>query len=851
MKVLRVLYIALVALVAGAFSSCTEEYKPGDVPAGPQIAFMTSNPTSFEFDQNADGQEVKKIVLSRVNTKKRDDVWVYIQTDPANKELFKADNIVTFLPGETTAELAITVDYKNFEDDKVYSVKFSIADEYQKTPYGFSEWTVDFALNPWKLMNGKDGKPATGKARVLAAIDFRLGVAVPAEIETNIYKHKDKDWYKVESPWIKSFVYLFENATTEDVINSFETTTPAPGLVFNCEDPNNVIIPEQKFGLKDIYGVWSGDPTQLFGDFVIAGKGGLLEDGVITFPKGNVACAFEADLRDYSIEDFYGAFGGNQSGLFRVIFPGSEVADYSLAGTYKGMDVAADNTTVTAKFGFTYGYNVSAIKYLVIEGDVENRPEEAKRRLFAGTDENIQTIEGLVGENENIDIKLSLTRGVYSVVAAAVKTDGTLYERTAIVVPFYFPSIGEQEDTSCQFELNLGLVSQLASDVMTSEELALHPDYVSLAYSLQGKDLKSIAYFVSTSEQVEKALTEMTAEELVAASGITFDIDTVEGASTGEWIGTFDGLNPETGYTMIVIAKNIYGSSITVTKSATTTIAPPYEGKVVIGNYIMECANKDENDKDVVSTNKFQLRNVPGSNTSFYVKGFVTDDSNEWKAEYNETNNTLVLNGQIRYLETKGDEGNMFGYGLGYYNTEMTQLYAVVAYPDYENNKNGANADVGPAILTLDPETNQLNGLDSKLMLIHVLADLTTNIPSNIKMFSGSRTTIKLDTGNEENPEGGNTEDNGNTEVENPEDNGSVAPAARRQSSVVSVPFSSIRISKELLSNKAESLVYSKGGRLVTNSQLRTIKPVLVEYSRATSTKFVLGSDNNIKVRVR
>ena len=847
MKVLRVLYIALVALVTGAFSSCTEDYKPGEVPAGPQIAFMTSNPTVIEFDQNKDGLEQQKIVLSRVNTKKRDDVYVYIQTD--NKELFKASNIVTFLPGEKTAELVLTVDYKNFENDKIYSVKLSIADEYQKTPYGFSEWTVDFTLNPWILMNGKDGKPATGKARVLAAIDFRLGVAVPAEIETNIYKHRDKDWYKVESPWIKSFVYLFENATTEDIINSFETTTPAPGLIFNCEDPENVIIPEQKFGLKDIYGVWSGNPTELFGDFVIAGKGGLLEDGVITFPKGNVACAFEADLVDYTIDFFYGAYGGNQSGLFRVIFPGSEVADYSLAGRYKGMDVAADNETVTAKFEFTYGYNVSAIKYLVVEGDVENRPEAAKSKLFAGTDENIQTIEDLVADNENVEIKLSLTRGVYSIVAAAVKPDGTLYERTAIVIPFYFPSIGEQEDTSCQFELNLGLVSQLAADVMTGEELALHPDYVSLAYSLQGEDLKSISYFVSTSEQVEKALTEMSAEELVNKSGLMFDIDTVEGASTGEWIGTFDGLDPETSYTMIVIAKNIYGNSVTLTKSTSTTVAPPYEGKVVIGNYIMECANKDENDKDVVSTNKFQLRNVPGSNTSFYVKGFVTDDSNDWKAEYNETNNTLVLNGQIRYLETKGDEGNMFGYGLGYYNPEQTQLYAVVAYPDYENNKSDKNADVGPAILTINPETNQLTGLDSKLMLIHVLMDYETNQASNLKMFAGTRTTIKLDNGEEENPEGGNTE-GGNTE-ENPEENGAVTPTAMRQNSTVNVPFSSIRISKELLSNKAQSLVYSKGGRLVTNSQLRTIKPALVEYSRATSTKFVLGSDNNIKVRVR
>lgn len=867
MKNLKMLYIALIALVAGVFGACTTDWEPGAQPSGAQIAFLPDNETLIEFEE-AEGTSTHSIMLSRVDSKKLEDVYIYVEAEKEYKDYFEYDNIVTFYPGETTAEFKISVDQSKFEKDKHYSVKLSIADEYQKTPYGFSEWIVKFGLNPWRLIKVKnpemedlyldendESQYLKGRFRGLAAVEGIFGVMVPAEIDVRVFYHKDnveggQQLYKVESPWIESYTYLF-GATSEEIIQSFEVTDPAPGLIIDCTDVENVIITPQRFGLRDVYGVFGKDPDgNTIGDLIIEGRGGLYEEGVITFPRRNIVVIDELSKSlGTTAEPLYGTdYAGNQSGLFRLVLPGCEVVDYALAGSYKGMEVAPDNELVTAKFEFVYGDDVTNIKYLLVDGDVENRPDEWIEKLVNGTAENIQTVEDFVPGAGSVELKWELERGVYTVVAVPFKKDGTPYKRNVIAEPFYFAAIGEQEDTSCKLEVKFGLVSELASDVMSEEELASFPDYISLAYSIQGKDLKSVSYYATESSIVEELLKEYNdnPEELVAARGIPFDVDIVEQASKGEFVGAiggaiddrFYGLNPETEHTFIVVATNIYGKSVTVTCKATTAVAPEYAGTVVLGDYIMECEYEFPDKSTKLYKNIFNLRNIPGKNNDFFMKNFAMEDGFEWYATYNPENNTLVLPGMVRYYETAVEDGNMFGYNYGVWNIENGLRYAIQAAPGLSEDED----PYGPAIFTVDPTTNQLSGLADGCKVLVVVAK--GNAPQGIgRGFTSDKTTIKPyveeDDTEGDNPAGGDTTGGENAGGEN-----TVEPEALRTS--VQVPFSSVRISKEVLSSSDMKSYTSTYGKLFENKSFSTVKPISVERCTSANNTLRLGE---VKVR--
>lgn len=886
MKNLKMLYIALVALVAGAFGACTTDWEPGAQPTGAQISFLSSNKTLFEFEE-AVGTGTYSVTLTRVESKKLEDVYIYVETEKEYKELFEYDNIVTFNPGESTTEFNITVDQSKFVKDKHYEVKLSIADEYQKTPYGYSEWTVKFGLNPWRLIKVKnpemedlyldendESQYLKGKFRGLAAIEGIFDIVVPAEIDVRIFYHKDnveggQQLYKVESPWIESFTYLF-GATSEEVIQSFEVADPAPGLILDCTDPDNVIITSQKFGLKDVYGVFGADEDgNTIGDLIIEGRGGFYEEGVITFPKGNIVTIDELS-KSYgtTAEPLYGTtYAGNQSGLFRVVLPGCSIVDYALAGSYKGMEVASDNELVTAKFEFVYGDDVTNIKYLLVDGDVENRPDEWIEKLVDGSADNIQTVEGFVPGAGSIELKWELERGVYSVVAVPFKKDNTPYKRNVIVEPFYFASIGAQEDTSCKLEVKFGAVSKLASDVMSAEELASFPDYISLAYSIQGKDLKSISYFASETTDVEDLLKKYnnSPEELVAARGIPFSVEIVEQASTGEYVGViggtidgqFNGLNPDTDHTFIVVATNIYGKSATVTReNIATGSAPEYRGDVVLGDYIMECDYEFGEKSTEHYENFFNLKNIPGKDNDFFMKNFAMEDRFEWYATYKPEDNTLVVSGMVRHYETAVEDGNMFGYNYGVWNEEKGLRYAIQAAPGVSEDED----PYGPAIFTVDPTTKQLSGLADGCKVLVVVAK--GNAPQGIgRGFTSDKTTIKPyvkeddtegdnTTGGDDNTTGGENAGGENAGGENAGgenaggDDATVTPDALKTS--VQIPFSSVRISKGVLSNNNVKSYTSTYGKLSVNKSLSTVKPISVERCTSTNNTLRFGE---VKVR--
>ena len=166
MKNLKMLYIALIALMAGVLGSCTNDpYTAGEQATGPQVYWNSTNPTTIEFAEN--DSKTKSLTLSRATAGDELEVAIVMDyAEGADASIFDVEpTTVTFEKGKTTAELTFDVNYESFVSDQNYTAVFKIYPAEITTPYGYSEWTVNFALNPYELMTDAHGNNAKGKFR--------------------------------------------------------------------------------------------------------------------------------------------------------------------------------------------------------------------------------------------------------------------------------------------------------------------------------------------------------------------------------------------------------------------------------------------------------------------------------------------------------------------------------------------------------------------------------------------------------------------------------------------------------------------------------------------------------------
>ena len=195
MKNLKMLYIALIALVAGVFTACTTDFEPGPQKTGPQVSFEATNPKSLEFTGDA-AENAKTLTLKRVEKDAELEVLLFTEVVTVEKEgnvpvtdpetFFTIPESVTFAAGEDTAVLTYTVNQEKFANDKTYAVNFVIADETIATPYGYAEWKVQYALNPWELVKDSKGNNAKGKVRIGDFFTGYFNVDPSVEIDANI-----------------------------------------------------------------------------------------------------------------------------------------------------------------------------------------------------------------------------------------------------------------------------------------------------------------------------------------------------------------------------------------------------------------------------------------------------------------------------------------------------------------------------------------------------------------------------------------------------------------------------------------------------------------------------------------
>lgn len=679
MKNIKIFYLTLVAILAGLFTACeNKDFEAGPTVDGIQVYFPTTVPASYYLgeDENSVTIPVKRIVT--------DEAAVINILGSDESELFDIPSSVSFAAGENTTALKITFDRSKLVDGTEYPVSLLINDENNTTPYGESSLSIIIAPWPW-ILEGE------GLFRDDWFTSMFRGDA-SANIPVRIHRHKTREGiYMIEDMYGWNFLEPFFGASQSAIEAQAVRYTPT-NITINCSDPNGVFIPRQFSGITDI--------DSSYGDYEIATLQdglGKLEDGIITFPE-----------RGLALFCLQGGQYANTSGMFRIVFPGIEIADYSLAAEYDGMKIEADGTTASAYVNFTYGDDATGFHYTVASGNLgDNDIEAAVAAIVDGTNEDVVKVTELAEEGNTVTEKFALpSGGAYTLVAVALDKEGKPTVKGATSIKFYFPGAGGGTAPDCEIAVELMKVSEFNPNLV-----AQYPDETSLAAMITGKELSEVTYYVNTTSlinAIDDGSMGLTWEEVMSAYGSKWtskQFDFLE--ANGYWGTVFSNMKPATSYSIVVLAKNNYGKSALATATCSTAAAE-YSGEMVIGDYTMVCGEGENASENIFNVTAVSSTSV----TDFLATNFVWEDGIEWTGVYDPAALTLTLTSSDLgkwYITTI--QGTNYAYGVFSFNEAV-----------------GGNTGKDPVVVTIDSATKQLKGLNTGM---HVEVDLATITSDN------------------------------------------------------------------------------------------------------------------------
>ncbi len=706
MRKFKLLYL-LIAFVAAAFAtSCTEsdEFAPGEPGNGAQVYFSNENATSYNL---SDEDTSIELVVNRIVADEAQTISILSDVAAESASLFTIPNSVAFAAGEKSAKLTIGVDVASLVDNISYAIELLINDENNTTPYGQSSFSISVARWPWELFDSEssDINKSKGKLRD----DFfssMFNVNSFAEVDVVVYKHKSQEGiYMIPNPWGPEMIGELFGMTAADV--EAEGVCRNANLTIDCSNPDEVIIPLQEVGvnINDEYG-WI-----MIGTF----EAGKLENGVITFPADGLAMRFP---------DYNGGsnFRVNSDGMFRILLPGAEVTDYSLAAEYDGMKVEADGETASAIINFTYGTDVTGIDYIVAAGNLsEADVETAAASIIDGTAENINKVASLAASGSTVSEKFALeTSGMYTVVAVALDKAGKPTAKGIASTNFFFPGMGGATAPDCELEILLGYVSEYWSEM--SSEL---PDETSLFYEIGGKEYTALKTYINKTDVINGS--GMTPEEIVDEYGRDASKPSQEGQPSimdyinerGFYGSAYINLAPGTSYTFIVKATNAYGKSAvkTATYSTKEENFDDYTGELVIGKYFMSYSPNEK----TTFENTFTIKPVSGSTTDFIITDLGMDNSTSWHAEYDSATSKFTVNGLEVGYET---DGNLFGSLYGYWDSAKTYIYGFMSVSPDNAESDGSD----PCVFSVDPTTKKISAIETTFFVPVMQNNETQNL---------------------------------------------------------------------------------------------------------------------------
>ena len=609
-------FIAMAALLFAATACVEEVYKPGEKVDGAQVYFPSDVQTEYTI-----GEEVTSITIDVRRIDKNGSLTVPVLVDASaleenSADLFTFPDAVIFKDGEDKAEYTVAFNRSELVDGTEYNFALLLNDEKNVTPYGNRIINLSVSPWPWEYMG-------TGKYRDDYYTAFYNAGNV--EIDVEIHKHKSREGvYMVEEMYGWDFLTTFFGGSQAAIEAQYCTYTPT-NIIINCSNPAQVYIPGQQTGIVDVdpeYGACLiGSPKDVYGTLV---------NGVITFP-----------VKGLILQCNKGGYYSNTKGMFRILLPGAEVTDYSLSATYTGMRVNPDNTVANAVLDFNYGADVTGISYVFVSGDVTADPSEAVKSIVDGTAENIYTVDNITVGGGTASIEAELEAGSYTVVAVPMDKAGAPVETEAAATWFYFHGIGGgSEVPECDMDVKTYNVSAY-NPALTAQ----YPDHSALIYEITGSELKSLRIYLNKTAVVESIPAQGLTEEFVITEyGRDLSEDFVAQVNTnGSNANVSYGLDPETSYTILVLATNEYGKSV-VKKAEVTTAQVPYTGELVVGNYSMSCTYQYEGETYTDAT-VLKLSPTADSEELFIVSNLMDGDGMSWFAKYDSAAKTLTLDG--------------------------------------------------------------------------------------------------------------------------------------------------------------------------------------------------------------
>lgn len=728
MKSIKIFFLATVAIVAGLFTACSDDdFKAGPEVDGAQVYFPEDVTTGYSISD-----DVTSIAIPVKRIAKDEALTVAVLASDESG-LFTIPSSVSFAAGKETSELLITFDRAKLEDGEEYPISFLLNDEDNTTPYG--NRSLDITVMPWPWV-----ELGTGKFREGWLSDVFTGNQF--EIDVTIHKHKSKEGiYMVEEMLGWPYMTEFFGATKEELSDQF-SYTPS-NIVIDCTDAKQVTIAEQ----------WSGitENTYNYGKFMIASQEpGTLVNGIITFPaKGLTA----------ELVGLGQTFDANSKETFRILLPDAELTDYTLSAVYDGMKVSADGETASAVINFTYGADVTNIRYVLVENELtEAETATLVAAIADGSAENINEFQDFTVGGEKVSAEAVLPKaGTYTVVALPLNKAQKPVSGEASAASFYFPGIG---GASVPNDI-AGSLYKVSAYPDAAAYVSKYPDYSSAVYEITGTEMKKIkTYFNKTSiiENIEIQTGGLTLQEAVAKYGKELGADAMEElATTGKYWNIMINLTPGASYTLVVEATNNYGKTKLIVCEPFVTDIPPYTGELVIGKYDMSYAASAEDTFE----NVFEVIPTVGSNTEFFVQDFAAEDGTQWYATYDPAKSTLTMSGVQLGRE---DDGNLLGKFTEALTPDQSLGYGIFSFATEDSQGND------PIVLTIDPTSKQVSALATDIEV--PVADFTAGkIIGAMAAYYADGTVITKQSGT-----------------------ASAASAAKVQGVRTNIPFSSVRV---------------------------------------------------------
>lgn len=563
MKALRYIFFAAVLLLA---SACQEEiYEPGAPDTLECQGFF------FPVQENAGDNmiEAASDVRSLTFTAERQDdyyeAYVPVVITINDDSVFEIPEEIYFDEGQSSTEF--TIEFPEAESGKTYNCSISVTDPMYVSSYGLESTELSFSVT---IVNWTYLGQGTWRDDMLC---WMANAAKPnLETTCDIYEREDMPgYYRLDNVYTAEYLALMINGSL-DALSSWQDFAWASSIYIDATDPDKVYMPFSYLGIADS----SAGETFILSDVDEAasilgissnGRYMTLKDGMITAPKGGIIFGFANSAYIYFM---------NTYGKFRVVLPGYEPVDYSIA--LSGDEAENGIIPIT----FSLGPDVSEVKYAIFDGKVSDvELLDALESVKDGSAVGLKSFEG-GEETVTLDIKDLEKTGFYTIVACTYDEAGTYKEYASL--QFGFDTVDDPKEI--KIEAGLIVSDRYAPAGLTAEN--------SMEFYVYGEDITEVkmALYRTANYNDFDTLIRTNVEQYMAP----LDKATLNLVNGSGYTGILSGLAAGTEHTLVVYAGNGYHSDIFTFTSSTEGVFNPVESEFTFYDMPSRLQNEDAHD---------------------------------------------------------------------------------------------------------------------------------------------------------------------------------------------------------------------------------------------------------------